>query len=64
MRVRALVVSESKASPMPLDETVDAIARLVEPIEVLGVPRLPRGTTEHPVFERIATPLAAAGGAP
>lgn len=59
LRVRALIVSASEGSPVALDQTVAAIARQVEPINVLGVPRLPHGTTEHPVFEALATPLGA-----
>lgn len=53
--IAALVVSESESSPVPLDETVAAIARFAGSIEVIGVPRLPVGQHEHPAFGRIAT---------
>ena len=37
MSVLAIIVSETPGSPVPLDETVDAIARFAEP--VIGLPR-------------------------
>jgi dethiobiotin synthetase len=52
--IAALVVSESESSPVPLDETVAAIARFAGQIEVVGLPRLPAGQTAHPIFGRIA----------
>jgi dethiobiotin synthetase len=37
--VRAIVVSESVQSPVPLDETVAAIGRFVDGVPILGLPR-------------------------
>jgi len=53
LTIAAIVVSESIASPAPLDETVATIARFVAPIPVLGLPRLPPGTT-HAAFGKLA----------
>jgi len=39
MRVLAVIVSETPGSPVPLDDTVAAIARFAEP--VIGLPRQP-----------------------
>jgi dethiobiotin synthetase len=54
LRIAAAVVSESVASPVPLDDTAAVIARFVQPIPVFALPRLPPGTTRHPVFEQLA----------
>lgn len=40
-----IVISESVESPVPLAETVAAIARLVAPVPVIGLPRLTRGAS-------------------
>jgi dethiobiotin synthetase len=52
--IAALVISESEAHPVPLDETVAAIARFAGRIEVIGVPRSAKGQNTHPAFGRIA----------
>jgi dethiobiotin synthetase len=57
LRIAAAVVSESVASPVPLDDTVAVIARFVQPIPVFALPRLPSGTLGHPVFEQLANLL-------
>jgi dethiobiotin synthetase len=54
LRIDAAVVSESVASPVPLDDTVAVIARFVQPIPVFALPRLPPGTLGHPVFAQLA----------
>jgi dethiobiotin synthetase len=54
LRIAALVVSESLESSVALADTATAIARFVEPIPVLALPRLPPGRYEHAVFERLA----------
>ncbi len=54
LEIAAVVVSESEGSATPLDDTVATIARFVDPIEVIGLPRLPPGTITHPAFARIA----------
>jgi dethiobiotin synthetase len=48
--IAAIMVSESDRSPVPLDETVESIAHFSNGIEVIGLPRLPAGLTEHPAF--------------
>ncbi|MEX0753118.1 MAG: dethiobiotin synthase, partial [Xanthobacteraceae bacterium] len=50
----AVVVSETPDSPAPLDETVAAIARFADMIEVIGLPRLAPDAPEHPAFARLA----------
>lgn len=51
----AIVVSETPGSPVPLDETVDTIARFADAIEVVALPRLePAAPQEHPAFARLA----------
>jgi dethiobiotin synthetase len=52
--IAAIVVSESERSLVPLDETVDSISHFAVGIEVIGLPRLPGGLTEHPAFAQIA----------
>jgi dethiobiotin synthetase len=44
LNVLAVIVSETPGSPVPLDETVAAIARFAEP--VIGLPRQPRQETQ------------------
>jgi dethiobiotin synthetase len=50
----AVVISESEASAAPLDDTVATLQRFAASIDVVGIPRLAPGTTEHPAFARIA----------
>jgi dethiobiotin synthetase len=51
--LRAIVVSESEGSHVPLYETVATIARLLPAIEVIALPRL-EGGADHPAFAQIA----------
>jgi dethiobiotin synthetase len=51
--VAAVVVSESEDSAASLDDTVAAIARFADSIDVIGIPRIPDGEA-HPAFARIA----------
>ena len=51
--VRATVISESPASGVGLDETVETVGRFAG-VPVLGLPRLPEGATGHAVLERLA----------
>jgi dethiobiotin synthetase len=51
--IAAVVVSESRDSAVPLDDTVACIANLVRPVNILPLPRLVPGTG-HPVFQRLA----------
>ena len=57
LAIAAIVVSESERNPVELDETVASIARFSEGVEVIGLPRLPGGITQHPAFARIAACL-------
>jgi dethiobiotin synthetase len=52
--IAAVVVSESEAGGATLDDTVAAIARFAQPLDVIGVPRLPHEAELHPAFARIA----------
>ena len=51
--LRAIVVSESEGSHVPLFETVATIARFLPAVEVIALPRLEVGA-DHPAFEQIA----------
>jgi dethiobiotin synthetase len=52
--IAAVVVSESEVGGASLDDTVSSIARFAQPIDVIGVPRLPQDAELHPAFGRIA----------
>jgi dethiobiotin synthetase len=52
--VAAVAVSESGESAASLEETLDGLRRFVDPIDVIGIPRLAAGTFEHPALARIA----------
>ena len=54
LNVAAVVISESEASAASLDDTVATLQRFAASIDVVGIPRLAPGTTEHPAFARIA----------
>lgn len=51
--LRAIVVSESEGSHVPLFETVATIARFLPAVEVIALPRLETGA-DHPAFAQIA----------
>jgi len=53
----AIVVSESERNPVELEDTVASIARFANGVDVIGLPRLPGGITQHPAFARIAAHL-------
>jgi dethiobiotin synthetase len=57
LSIAAIVVSESERNPVELADTVDSIARFSNGVDVIGLPRLPRGINQHPAFVRIATHL-------
>ena len=57
LKVAAIVVSESELNPVELDDTVASIARFSGGVDVIGLPRLPAGITQHPAFARIAAHL-------
>jgi dethiobiotin synthetase len=55
--IAAIVVSESERSAVPLEETVASIQHFAGDIDVIGLPRLPGGLTDHPAFAQIAARL-------
>jgi dethiobiotin synthetase len=55
--IAAIIVSESERSPVPLDEMVQSISHFANGIDVIGLPRLPAGLTEHPAFAEVAKRL-------
>lgn len=57
LKIAAIVVSESGRDTVELDDTVASIARFSGDVEVVGLPRLPGGITQHPAFARIASLL-------
>jgi dethiobiotin synthetase len=57
LSLAAIVVSESERNPVELEETVASIARFSNGVDVIGLPRLPAGITQHPAFARIAAHL-------
>jgi dethiobiotin synthetase len=57
LSVAAIVVSESERNPVDLADTVESIARFSNGVDVIGLPRLPRGIHQHPAFARIAAHL-------
>jgi dethiobiotin synthetase len=54
LKIAAIVVSESERDTLALDDTVESLARFSHGVEVIGLPRLPGGITQHPAFARIA----------
>jgi dethiobiotin synthetase len=57
LSIAAIVVSESERNPVELADSVASIARFSGGVEVIGLPRLPAGITQHPAFARIAACL-------
>jgi dethiobiotin synthetase len=57
LRIAAIVVSERDNDTVPLDDTVASLARFAGGVDVIGLPRLPGGITQHPAFARIAALL-------
>ncbi|MBV9261871.1 MAG: dethiobiotin synthase [Pseudolabrys sp.] len=57
LEIAVIAVSESERSAVPLDETVGSIAHFSDGIDVIGLPRLPGGLTDHPAFAEIARHL-------
>jgi dethiobiotin synthetase len=52
--VACLVISESRSSPVPLEETRDTVARFAPAFDVVALPRLVDPAFDHPAFDRIA----------
>ena len=57
LKVAAVVVSETAGNALELDEMTAAIAQFAPALAVIGIPRLPSGTLDHPAFGRIAEQL-------
>jgi dethiobiotin synthetase len=57
LTIAAIVVSESERGTVDLDDTVASITRFSDGVDVVGLPRLPGGLTEHPAFAQIAALL-------
>ena len=57
LEIAAIVVSESERDTVALDDTVASIARFSGGVDVIGLPRLPGGLTQHPAFAQIAALL-------
>jgi dethiobiotin synthetase len=55
--VAAVVISESEGSAASLDDTVAAVERFADSIDVVGLPRLASGADAHPAFARLAALL-------
>jgi dethiobiotin synthetase len=55
LRVAALVVSETQGSTVGLDQTIATLRRFIPAkTEILKLPRLPEGQTDHPAFHQLA----------
>jgi hypothetical protein len=54
LKVAAIVVSETPGSAASLDDTVATLKRFATGTEVLGLPRLPDGTFDHPTISALA----------
>ena len=54
LNVVAVVISESEGSAASLEDTIATVQRFADSIDVVGIPRIPPGTMEHPAFARIA----------
>jgi dethiobiotin synthetase len=56
--VAAVAVSESERSAASLEDTVAALARFADSLDVIGIPRLDDTAASHPAFARIANLIA------
>jgi dethiobiotin synthetase len=57
LSIVSLVVSETAASPVGLEETRDAIARFAPRLDVVSLPRRSPAAESHAAFDRIAARL-------
>ncbi|HYE49214.1 MAG TPA: dethiobiotin synthase [Azospirillaceae bacterium] len=53
LNVAAVAVSETPGSAVPLDETVDELARFAKRVPVVAVPRLADPAVDHPSFQAL-----------
>ena len=56
--IAAVVISASEGSAASLEDTVASIAQFADAIDVIALPRLPAGTSDHPALARIAALIA------
>jgi len=56
--IAAVVISASEGSAASLEDTVGSIAQFADAIDVIALPRLPAGTSDHPALARIAALIA------
>jgi dethiobiotin synthetase len=56
--VAAVAVSESERSAASLSDTVAALARFCDSVDIIGIPRLADTAASHPAFARIASVIA------
>jgi len=54
LNIAAVAVSESPSGAASLVETMESISRFIGTLDVIGIPRLPAGSFEHPAFAQIA----------
>ena len=52
--VAVVAISESEDSAASLEDTVATVQRFADTIDVVGIPRLAPGVSDHPAFARIA----------
>jgi dethiobiotin synthetase len=55
LNIAAVAVSESQSSAASLAETIATISRFAGALDVIGIPRLPAGSFDHPAFAQFAT---------
>lgn len=55
LEIAAIAVSETMESTVPLDETVDAIARFAGATPTIGIPRLAADAFMNPAFSKLAS---------
>jgi dethiobiotin synthetase len=56
--IAAVVISASEGSAASLEDTVASIGQFADAIDVIALPRLPAGTSDHPALARIAALIA------
>ncbi|HVY56902.1 MAG TPA: dethiobiotin synthase [Xanthobacteraceae bacterium] len=57
LQIAALVVNETAGSTVPLEDAVESIRPFAPSTEIVALPRLPAGATDHPVFAKLAARL-------
>jgi dethiobiotin synthetase len=52
--IAAVIVSENEGSAASLADTVATVQQYADTVEIIGIPRLPPDTPDHPAFAQIA----------